>query len=176
MSSQNKIILIGTTVKTPDVKMATTGQPVANFLLAVPRPSNNDSPPINDNIPVVAWRENAELLENCAENTQLLVEGRIQTRTYDTNEGVRKYVTEVDARLIKILSGTPSASVEEPSASPQYNFGNAAVSEPVPEPQESLPQSLEEKPVVNAENNNFDFEDPFSESEPSTENTENVPF
>ena len=184
MSSQNKIILIGETVKEPDVKMSTTGQPVANFMLSVERPSNSDAPPVKDFIPVVAWRENAELLESCAANTTLLIEGRIQTRTYDTNEGVRKYVTEVDARLIRILSGTPGVSAPattQESAAPQYNFGPSTetASEPIPEPQESLPQSLEEKPVINATEDSFDFEDPFaaeSNDDSTKETEENVPF
>lgn len=201
MSSQNKIILIGETTKEPDVKMSTSGQPVANFMLAVERPSVGDTPPVKDFIPVVAWRENAELLENCGANTTLLIEGRIQTRNYETNEGVRKYVTEVDARVVRIIGAnsasnqsttSPAASVgvEPGETAPQYNFVGTPepASEPVPEPQESFPQSLEEKPVVNATEDSFDFEDPFSadSDDASTssvsagdsveETEENIPF
>lgn len=172
MSSQNKIILIGNPLKEPDVKMSTSGQPVANFLLSVERPRSGDSPAYKDNIPVVAWQENAELLENCSTDTTLLIEGRIQTRTYDTNEGVRKYVTEVDARVVQKL-GQQQSNINEESSGPQYNFGSSSPTEAVAEPTETLPDSLEEKAVETPTMDNFDFEDPFSDND---SNEENVPF
>ena len=165
MANQNKIILIGKVKETPDIKMSTNGFPVTNFMLLVDRPSAPDRQATQDTIPIVAWRQAAETMQTVQQGQLILVEGRIQTRNYETETGQRKYVTEVDARQIKALSNdTPENTIE-----PVKSEGHS---------------SLEEKAVDNTEN--FDFNDPFTENtasnspniteEEKTELEESIPF
>ncbi len=102
MSSLNKIILIGTIHTDPDVRATTAGDSLAKLVLLVERPERGEGlPKQSDMIPVVAWRQAAETLRDAKKGEQLLVEGRILSRSYEDAEGQRKYTTEVEARDVK---------------------------------------------------------------------------
>ncbi len=101
MASMNRIILLGRLADNPDVKVSTEGTPFGRFVLLVDRPDRAAKE--MDPIPVVAWRENAEALQSFKKDDVALVEGRISVRSFD-KDGVRKWVTEVDARSIRRLN------------------------------------------------------------------------
>ena len=101
----NKIILIGRLTRDPELRYTTNGIAVAKMNLAVDRPQfNRDKEKETDFIDIVVWQKQAE---NCANNLGkgrlIAVEGRLQIRSYDDNQGVRRRVAEVVAESIRFL-------------------------------------------------------------------------
>lgn len=103
----NRVILIGRLTRDPELRYTPSGVAVAQFTLAVDRPFSNQSGVREaDFIPVVTWRQLAETCANYLRKGRLAaVEGRIQVRHYDNNEGKRVYVTEVVADNVRFLDG-----------------------------------------------------------------------
>jgi len=101
----NRSILIGRLTKDPELRFTPTGTAVCNFTLAVDRPFSNDNGQKEaDFIPIVVWKKPAENAANYLRKGRLAaVEGRIQTRSYENNEGRRIYVTEVVAENVRFL-------------------------------------------------------------------------
>ena len=97
----NKVILMGRLARDPEVRYTQTGKPVATFTLAVDRPfrrpaEGQPQQPTADFIPIVAWNKLAELCGNYLQKgRQVLVEGRMQVRNYEAQDGSKRYVTEV---------------------------------------------------------------------------------
>lgn len=101
----NRVILIGRLTKDPELRYTPAGVAVAQFTLAVDRGfSSNREEREADFIPVVVWRQLAETCANYLRKGRLAaVEGRIQVRNYENNEGRRVYVTEVIADNVRFL-------------------------------------------------------------------------
>ena len=101
----NKWIGLGRLVKDPEVKYTESGKVVTQFTLAVNRPFiNQQGQNEADFIPVVVWGKQAELIGNsCAKGHRLLVEGRIQIRSYDGKDGQKRWVTEVIASSMEFI-------------------------------------------------------------------------
>ncbi|MGO4695399.1 single-stranded DNA-binding protein [Paenibacillus sp. 2TAB26] len=102
----NRVILIGRLTKDPDLRYTPAGVAVTQFTLAVDRPftSGGQGEREADFIPVVTWRQLAETCANYLRKGRLTaVEGRIQVRNYENNEGKRVYVTEVIADNVRFL-------------------------------------------------------------------------
>ncbi|GGK22645.1 single-stranded DNA-binding protein 2 [Caldalkalibacillus thermarum] len=103
----NRVVLIGRLTRDPDLRYTPNGVAVATFTLAVDRPfTNQQGEREADFINIVTWRN---LAENCAKylkkGSLTAVEGRLQTRNYENNEGRRVYVTEVVADNVRFLDG-----------------------------------------------------------------------
>lgn len=101
----NRVILIGRLTKDPELRYTPAGVAVAQFTLAVDRTfSSNQGEREADFIPIVTWRQLAETCANYLRKGRLAaVEGRIQVRNYENNEGRRVYVTEVIADNVRFL-------------------------------------------------------------------------
>ena len=98
----NKITLLGRLVKDPDVKYTASGKCVTQITLAVDRPFSKEKE--TDFIPVVLWDKQAELVGNsCQKGHRLLVEGRLQIRSYDGKDGQKRWVTEVIANSMEFI-------------------------------------------------------------------------
>lgn len=93
----NKVILLGRLTKDPDIKYTQSGKVVCSFTLAVNRPFLSKTGAREaDFIPCVLWGKMAETAGNSlAKGHRILVEGRLQIRTYDDDTGVRRWVTEI---------------------------------------------------------------------------------
>ncbi len=93
----NKVILIGRLTKDPELKTIGSGVATVAFSIAVQRSfTNQNGEREADFINCVAWRRQAENISKyCTKGTQVAVEGRIQTRSYDAQDGTKRYVTEV---------------------------------------------------------------------------------
>lgn len=117
----NNVVLVGRLTKDPDLRYTASGTGVATFTLAVNRNfTNQDGNREADFINCVIWRKSAETLANYARKGTLLgVTGRIQTRSYDNQQGQRVYVTEVVAESFQLLE---SRSTNDQR---QQNNGNA---------------------------------------------------
>lgn len=111
----NRVILIGRLTRDPELRYTPAGVAVTQFTLAVDRPfSNNQGQREADFIPVVTWRQLAETCANYLRKGRLAaVEGRIQVRSYDNNEGRRVYVTEVIADNVRFLESANSGNRDE---------------------------------------------------------------
>lgn len=103
--SLNRVILIGRLTRDPELRYTPAGVAVTQFTLAVDRPfSGSNGQKETDFIPVVTWRQLAETCANYLRKGRLTaVEGRIQVRNYDNNEGRKVYVTEVIADNVRFL-------------------------------------------------------------------------
>ncbi|MEF3304275.1 single-stranded DNA-binding protein [Paenibacillus sp. GYB003] len=101
----NRVILIGRLTRDPELRYTPSGVAVTQFTLAVDRPfTNQENKREADFIPIVSWRQLAETCANYLRKGRLTaVEGRLQVRSYDNNEGRRVYVTEVIADNVRFL-------------------------------------------------------------------------
>jgi single-strand DNA-binding protein len=108
----NRVILIGRLTRDPELRYTPSGVAVTQFTIAVDRPfSNQQNQREADFIPVVTWRQLAETCANYLRKGRLAaVEGRIQVRNYDNNEGKRVYVTEVIADNVRFLESANSGA------------------------------------------------------------------
>ena len=130
----NKVVLIGRLTRDPELRYTGNNTAVASFTLAVNRPfSNQQGEREADFINVVVWRKQAENVKNyLSQGSQAAVEGRLQTRTYDDNNGQKRYITEVVADNVEFLGSKGSSNNSNnmnssaPSAGPTpYDFGDA---------------------------------------------------
>lgn len=122
----NRVILIGRLTKDPELRYLTNGTAVTTFTLAVDRVVGTGKEKEADFIPVVAWRQLGETCANYLRKGRLAaVEGRMQVRNYDNNEGRRVYVTEVVADNVRFLesSGSGSEKKEQPTNDPFQDDG-----------------------------------------------------
>lgn len=100
----NKVVLLGRLTKDCDVRYTSTGKVVCQFTMAVDRPFNKDGQKEADFIPVVMWGKQAEVAGNSLQKGhRVLVEGRLQIRSYDDNNGNKRYVTEVIANSFEFI-------------------------------------------------------------------------
>ena len=113
----NKVILLGRLTKDPEVRYTQNQKVVAQFTMAVDRPFlNQDGKRDAEFIPVVIWGKSAELAGNSlSKGHRVLVEGRIQTRTYDDENKVRHYVTEVIASNFEFIERKSDSGKQESS-------------------------------------------------------------
>lgn len=101
----NKVFLIGRLTRDPELRYTGSNIPVASFSLAVNRNYTNQAGEREaDFINIVVWRKQAENVKNyLSQGSQVAVDGRIQTRSYDGEDGKKRYVTEVVADNVEFL-------------------------------------------------------------------------
>jgi len=102
----NKVILIGNLTKDPEITTTNNGVAVCRFTLAVSRRyANSEGERETDFINIVVWRNAAE---NChkflKKGSKTAVVGNLQTRSYDANDGSKRYITEVVAEEVEFIS------------------------------------------------------------------------
>ena len=115
----NKVILVGRITKDPELRTLSSGSSVVNFTIAVNRPiaQQQDQNASNaDFISCVIWNKQAENLAKYVKQGSLIgVEGRIQTRNYESN-GTTRYVTEVlcdNVQFLETKNSSKNQIVEE---------------------------------------------------------------
>lgn len=132
--SVNKVILLGHVGKDPEVRSLEGGIKVATFSLATTEKgykmqNGTQVPDRTEWHNIVAWRGIAETIEKYVhKGDKLYLEGKIRTRSYDDNKGVKRYVTEVFVDDMEMLSPKPQQVAPLPApgfqpqspASPQY--------------------------------------------------------
>lgn len=109
----NNVVIIGRLVRDPELKfIPSSGMAVANFTLAVDKEMSKDKKsemqaqgkPTADFIPIVVFGKIAETCANfLAKGRMTAVNGRIQTRTYTSNAGEKRYMTEVLASRVEFI-------------------------------------------------------------------------
>lgn len=138
----NKVILIGNLSRDPELTTTNGGVSVCRFTIAVQRRFQNaDGEREADFINVVVWRAQAE---NChkylKKGSKCAVDGRIQTSSYEGQDGQRRYVTEVVADNVEFV-GARKEDGESISPAPRNESKSAAkpVAELEPIDDDSLP-------------------------------------
>lgn len=108
----NKVILIGRLTADPELRYTPNGAAVCSFRIAVDRPFNSQSGERGaDFINIVVWNKAAEnTAKYMSKGRQIAVDGRLQIRSYDGNDGQRRWVTEVVADRVEFLGGGGSAN------------------------------------------------------------------
>lgn len=118
----NRAILIGNLTNDPELKTTTSGTTVCNFRIAVNRNyKKEDGSRDTDFLNIVCWRQTAELCAKyLSKGRKVGIVGEIQTRSYDAQDGTKRYVTEIVAQEVEFLtpSGQRSEGYTAPSAQP----------------------------------------------------------
>lgn len=137
MASLNRVILIGNLTRDPELRFTAGGKPVASFGLAVNRNYTNkqgEKVQAVDYFNIVTWNRQAEL---CAEyvrkGTPIALEGRLQSRSWETEDGQKRSVVEVVAERVQFL-GKPAAKGDAGGAadSPEEALDDFDLSEDIP--------------------------------------------
>ena len=102
----NKAILIGNLANDPESRTTASGVSVCQFRLAVQRRfANQQGVREADFFNIVAWRQTAELCARyLSKGRKVAVEGTIQNRSYDAQDGSKRYITEIVADQVEFLS------------------------------------------------------------------------
>ena len=114
----NTVILIGRLTRNPELRYTGGGTAVASFALAVDRPFNNQQGEREtDFIDIVCWRQLAEQVsQHLTKGRLVAVEGRLQIRSYETQDGQRRKVAEVVANAVRFLDRPRTAAPAEGEA------------------------------------------------------------
>ena len=100
----NRVALVGRLTRDPELRRTGSGKAVTTFNLAVERNFKSDDQEA-DFISCVCWGKIAENTERyCSKGSMVSVDGRIQTRNYENNQGQKVYVTEVIADSVQFIS------------------------------------------------------------------------
>ena len=123
----NKVILMGRLTKDPDVKYTQTGKVVTQFTLAVDRSFKDaNGNKETDFIPVVVWGKAAELVGNsCQKGHRLLVDGRLQIRSYEDKDGSKRWVTEIIVSGVEFVERKSDKGGTSGDKSEFEQFGHA---------------------------------------------------
>ena len=108
----NKVFLIGRLTRDPELRYTSSNLPVATFTVAVNRNFANQAGEREaDFINIVVWRKQAENVKNYLnQGSQVAIDGRLQTRSYDGEDGKKRYVTEVIADNVEFLGSRNSSN------------------------------------------------------------------
>lgn len=141
--SVNKVILVGRLGKDPETRYMTNGEAVTNFSLATSETWKDKSGEKQEKTEwhnCVAYRKLAEIIaEYVKKGSQIYVEGRLQTRKWQTKEGQDRYTTEIIVDQMQMLGGKSSGGgnfevVDKPAASAPSDtaYSAPAASKPAP--------------------------------------------
>lgn len=151
----NRVVLVGRLTKDPDLRITPSGVAVATFTLAVNRTfTNQQGEREADFIQCVVWRRQAENVANYLRKGSLAgVDGRIQTRNYEAQDGKRVYVTEVVAESVQFLEPRSANVSADRSDSSYYGGQTDPFGGQSQRPQQNQPgysRNSQEDPFANA--------------------------
>ena len=118
--SVNKCVFIGRLGKDPDVKVLENGTKVAQFTIACSErgytsANGTQVPERTEWINMVAWRGLAEIVEKYTrKGSNIYVEGKFRTRSYEATDGSKRYVTEIYAENIELLEARKDSVLPPP--------------------------------------------------------------
>ena len=131
----NHWVGIGRLTRDPNVKYTQSGKACASFTLAIDRRKSSDGNKQADFISCVAWEKTAEVISQYVTKGQkIAVEGRIQTRRYDAQDGNKRYVTEVVVQSMEFCDskGGGTNSVAPPEQQGMFDGSRAVADSDIP--------------------------------------------
>lgn len=135
----NKCIFIGNLGKDPDVRTTESGHRVAGFSIACSekrKESPGETKERTEWISVICWDSLADFTQQyLRKGMQVYVEGTMRTRSYEGNDGVRRYVTEIYAYSVKMLGKKP----ERPPMPDSPDAPQETAPQDMPQPEDDLP-------------------------------------
>jgi single-strand DNA-binding protein len=136
LPEQNSVILVGRLTRDPEVRFTAKGQAVCRFDIAVNRRYKDTTGNWQDDtsfIPVVVWGESASRCgERLKKGLPVHVEGRLQSRAWETKEGQKRTTLEVIARRVQFLSKAATGGEAEIDAEETPTTGGGSSSSSVP--------------------------------------------
>ena len=122
-ASLNKVMLIGNLTRDPELRYIPSGQAVTTFTVAVNRTYNSQSGEKKEEVSfirIVAWARLAEVCnEYLKKGSPVFVEGRLQSRNWEAQDGTKRSTVEVIAQSVQFLSRGPrQEETGEPAAEP----------------------------------------------------------
>lgn len=138
----NKAVIIGNLTNEPDMRATLSGISVCTFTVAVNRRVSRDAQGQKeaDFIPIVTWRG---LADNCFKylhkGSKAAVTGSIQTRSYDAQDGTRRYVTEILADEVEFLSAANNGAAAVRTQTEQYGSAEQYSADLQPVEENDLP-------------------------------------
>lgn len=153
----NKVLLIGNVGKDPEIRHLQGGASVATITLATSeryRDKNGETRELTEWHTIIAWRQLADLAENfIRKGSQIYVEGKIRSRSWDDQNGQKRYVTEIQADAIQLLG----RRADNPASQGQQVYGQQQTMQHAPA------QGQQTTPIV-------------SSADLSDEGTDDLPF
>lgn len=122
----NRVVIIGRLAREPELRYTPSGTAVTRLVVAVDRPFvNRQGERETDFIDVVVWQKQAETCANYLGKGRLVaVEGRLQIRSYDDSQGIRRRVAEVVGENVRFLDRPKETTTgEQPSTLAEGTFG-----------------------------------------------------
>ena len=138
----NRAVVIGNLTNEPDMRATLSGISVCTFTVAVNRRVSRDAQGQKeaDFIPIVTWRG---LADNCFKylhkGSKAAVTGSIQTRSYDVQDGTRRYVTEILADEVEFLSAANNGAAAARTQTEQYGSAEQYSADLQPAEENDLP-------------------------------------
>ena len=125
----NKVMLVGRLTAKPELRYTGSNTAFLRFTVAVNRPfANSEGKREADFINVVAWRKQAETIAKYFDKGNLIgIEGRLQTGSYDDQNGNKRYTTDVQLDNFEFVEGKKDAQASAEAGSP-YDFQDEGVS------------------------------------------------
>ena len=168
----NKAILIGRLGADPELRHTTGGTPVANFNIATDEGWTDGSGEKQERTEwhsIVAWSRSAEMCsEYLSKGSRVYIEGRIQTRSWEGPDGVKKYKTEIVARHVEMLDTRQEA---ERYREQDYREAQAPSSQ-----EEGTPQSQQDKQGSERQEQRETTPGETTEPSVSEEDDDDLPF
>lgn len=146
MAGVNKVILIGNLGSDPEVRTIESGAKVANFSIATTeRYKDKNGNPVDKTEwhNIVMWRGLAEIAEKwLKKGSQIYVEGKLRTRSWDDQNGNKRYTTEIMADSMTMLGGAPSSGGAQSQSSASASSQQNQVNEPKPSSLDDIDDDL----------------------------------
>lgn len=128
----NRVILIGRLTADPVLRYTQSGKAVAKFTLAVDRRKGQDGNHETDFVDIVVWEKLGEICANNLGKGRLVaVEGRLQIRSYEAQDGSKRKATEVVAQAVEFLDWPKDGQVAPP-ADAQHGSDDLDVDDDIP--------------------------------------------
>lgn len=128
MASLNKVFLLGNLTRTPELRYTPSGTAVADLRIAVNRDYVTQSGEKREEacfLTVVVWAKQAEACrEHLDKGSQVLIEGRLQTRDWEAKDGTKRTVTEVVAERVQFMSRPKVAPAPAAAPASSGTFGD----------------------------------------------------
>ena len=151
----NKVLLIGNVGKDPEIRHLQGGASVATITLATSeryRDRNGETREQTEWHTVIAWRQLADLAENyIRKGSQIYVEGKIRSRSWDDQNGQKRYVTEIQADTIQLLGRRGDTPAGQPQqGAPQQGPAQPGMTQPphYSQPSYGAPAPQQTTPIV----------------------------